>query len=85
MATLGLACPGGHQIDRQRPAVSGSPDMPGEAGQTVPHRSELEADTAPLGQVLLDPGLQADPGTHAGLPGHGSNGKRLTSPYSQDR
>jgi hypothetical protein len=26
----------------------------------------------PLGQVLLDPGLQADTGAHAALPGHGS-------------
>ncbi len=43
-----------------------------EARQSVPHVVELEAQLPPLGQVLRDPGLQADMGTHAWLPGHGS-------------
>jgi hypothetical protein len=38
----------------------------------VNHVVELEAQLPPLGQVLLDPGLQADTGAHAALPGHGS-------------
>ncbi len=69
---LGLACPGGHQIDRQRPLVANLGDVPGEAHQTVTHGVELEAGIPALDQVLLDPGLQGNVRVHGALPGHGS-------------
>lgn len=47
-------------------------DVPGEASQCAAHSVEFEAQAPPFGQVLLDPGLQSDPGTHARLPGQGS-------------
>lgn len=69
---LGLSCPGGHQIDRQRPVVANLGDVAGEARQTVTHGAELKARTPPLSQVLLDPGLQGNVRAHWVLPGHGS-------------
>lgn len=47
-------------------------DIAGEAGQRMAHGVEFEPQTPPLGQVLLDPGLQGNPGVHAALPGQGS-------------